>query len=166
MVYGTKLIWKYADEIPVVKNGEYVVDDSGDIVVEKVEKKLDLTFNAMTLLLYKNYFDREFMQDFTLSGAQVEKQYKDNKELIDKARNSFADLSENEIEQLGKLSFDNSIEFILRAIVAMIATTEYPTKREVGEIINEIPLSILNNDKFTDELTQLIGFGVKKNYNL
>ena len=53
MLYGTKMIYRYKEEIPKVdSNGETIIEN-GDFVTEVKEKKLELCFSANTLLFIR-----------------------------------------------------------------------------------------------------------------
>ncbi len=167
MIYGTKLIYKYSEEVPKVNiNGETMVDKDGNFLTEEKEKKLELTFSAITFLIYKNFTAREFMKDFMVLGLEAQKEFDKNKEVFEKAQNNIENLTEEDIEVLSKIGFNESIEFFINATAAMIATTEYPRKRDFVEIINELPMYIFQDEQFMKELVQLISFSVKKNSRL
>lgn len=170
MLYGTKMIYRYKEEVPKVdSNGETIIEN-GDFVTEVKEKKLELCFSANTFIIYKNYTTRELMKDFFNAGTTAQKEWLINKEVLDKVKEKeeikLDDLSEEDIEKLSKIGFNDSIEFFINITAAMIATNEYPIKRDFAEIINELPLFLFNDDKFTTELMQLVSFGLKKNSNL
>ena len=52
MLYGTKMIYRYKEEVPKVdSNGETIIEN-GDFVTEVKEKKLELCFSANTFIIY------------------------------------------------------------------------------------------------------------------
>lgn len=171
MIYGTKLVYKYREKVPKTNElGETLTDSNGDFITEEIEKKLDLTFSAITFIIYKNYTGREFMQDFISAATSTDKQYTKSKTAIDKLNQIKNDidieLTEEDIKSLASMNYNDLIEFYIGATAAMKATTEYPVKRDFAEIINELPLWLFTDKKFINELTQLISFNVKKNKQL
>ena len=84
MLYGTKMIYRYKEEVPKVDtNGETIIEN-GDFVTEVKEKKLELCFSANTFIIYKNYTTRELMKDFFNAGTTAQKESLINKEVIEK----------------------------------------------------------------------------------
>ena len=165
MIYGTKLIYKYTEEIPVVnEKGETVITDDGDILTTEKQKTLDLTFSALTFLIYKNHTGREFMVDYITAASDADKKWQGNTQLLEKAKTDFDSLTIEEKEKVTGLGLDSNIEFFMNAIAAMVATTEYPIKRDFAEIINELPLfEMMQDDQFNTELFSLLSFRLKKN---
>lgn len=172
MIYGTKLVYKYKEEIPIINElGETKTDDNGDFLSKEIEKKLDLTFSAITFIIYKNYTGRELMQDFISAATSTDKEYAKKKSTIDKVNNIKekgldVELTKEDIESLASMNYNDLIEFYINVTAAMIATTEYPIKRDFAEIINELPLFLFTEETFVNELTQLLSFSLKKNKHL
>lgn len=171
MIYGQIYKYKYTVENPKFdNNGEPLKDKNGDYITEITEKTLQLSFNAMTYLIYKNFTARDLMQDFMIAGMRNEKARGEveerNKGLLEKAKD-INTLTEEDIDFLSQLDLDSNIEFLINAAAAMVATAEYPKKREFGEIIrDDLPFFIFEDTDFVKNITGLIGYGLKKNTKL
>lgn len=151
-VYGNTITYKYEEELE-------------DGTTE--QKELLLVFNPLTLVKYYNYVGREFMTDFfevaLSSKNNFEHLSKEVKEKIEKGEEITADaLSVADIKTLNSIDYSAHMEFFLNTIATMIATREHPKKLDFAEIISSIPLMILYDSDFLNEMLSLITFGLKK----
>lgn len=151
-VYGNTITYKYEEELE-------------DGTTER--KELLLVFNPLTLVKYYNYVGREFMTDFfevaLSSKNNFEHLSKEVKDKIEKGEEITADaLSTADIKTLNSIDYSAHMEFFLNTIAAMIATREHPRKLDFADIISSIPLMILYDSKFLNELLSVITFGLKK----
>lgn len=161
MIYGTKLIYKYTEEVPKVnEKGETLVDDNGDFLTETKEKKIELTFNLMTYLIYKNVIGTDLMKDFITFGKGFQKKVDKNEDILGLDTDN---LTEEDAEKMLAVWDNDTIQFLLQITAAMIATTEYPKQRPFEDIIKELPLNLLFDGEFIKEVIQLISFNIKKN---
>lgn len=149
MIYGTKMVYVYQE-----------LDGDKD-----VDKKLELSFNPITLIKYQGYLGREFMTDFMqLGNSNYKGLSKELKEKIDKGEEiKYEDLSNEDIEALSKGDIMSNMEFYINLTACMIATNEYPKKLDFGEIICSLPLFLFSDTNFIAELIDFISFGLKKN---
>ena len=151
-VYGNTITYKYEEELE-------------DGTTER--KELLLVFNPLTLVKYYNYVGREFMTDFfevaLSSKNNFEHLSKEVKDKIEKGEEITADaLSTADIKALNSIDYSAHMEFFLNTIAAMIATREHPRKLDFADIISSIPLMILYDSEFLNELLSVITFGLKK----
>lgn len=151
-VYGNTITYKYEEELE-------------DGTTER--KELLLVFNPLTLVKYYNYIGREFMTDFfevaLSSKNNFEHLSKEVKDKIEKGEEITADaLSTADIKTLNSIDYSAHMEFFLNTIAAMIATREHPRKLDFADIISSIPLMILYDSGFLNELLSVITFGLKK----
>lgn len=159
MIYGTKMIYKYSEEIPKVNaNGETLADDNGDFITENIEKKIELSFNLMTYLIYKNVIGTDLMKDFITFGKKFQNKIEKDEKVVTANNN----LTDEEIEKISEVWDDDIMQFLIQVVVAMIATSEYPKKRPFEEIIKELPLNLFLDGDFIKEVVQLISFNIKK----
>lgn len=150
MVYGNKLVYAYEEE---VSEG-------------KVEtKKLELTFNPMTLIHYQNYTGNDFMVDFMAVNFDMSKKIRPElKEKIEKGEElNYGDITEKDVEALTSADMTKNLQFFINVTASMIATSAYPKKLAFEDIIDTLPLFLFYEDNFLSELVQLISFGLKKN---
>lgn len=150
MVYGNKLVYVYDEE----------VDEN---TVET--KKLELTYNPMTLIRYQGYTGRDMMSDFLgLNFKSAKKLSKPLQEKIGKGKEiTYDDITESDIEKFSANDLVAHTEFFINLAASMVATTVYPKVPEFGEILNSLPLFLFYDEKFLNELCELISFGLKKN---
>lgn len=161
MIYGTKLIYKYTEEIPKVNaDGETLVDDNGDFITEKTEKKIELSFNLMTYLIYKNVVGSDLMKDFMGFGKKFQNKVEENSEILTADADN---LTNEEIDKIAEVWDNNVMQFLIQVTAAMIATSEYPKHRAFEEIVKELPLQLFFDGEFVKEIVQLISFNIKKN---
>lgn len=161
MIYGTKMIYKYSEEIPKVNaNGETLVDGNGDFITEIKEQKLELSFNLMTYLIYKNVIGTDLMKDFITFGKTFQKKVDKNEDILGLDADN---LTEEDIEKMSAVYDNDTIKFLLQVTAAMIATSEYPKQRPFEDIISNLPLSLILDGEFIKEVIQLISFNLKKN---
>ena len=166
MIYGTKIVYRYNEEIPKVNHlGETLRDDNGDFLTENKEYKIELCFTAQTYIIYKNFTTRELLVDCIKAGKSADKEYSSKKETIERLKYKTEELTEDEIKEISTLSFYEIKEFMQDCVVAMIATNEYPKKRSYEEIKEELPDGIFEEQGFLDEVWALLQFGIKKKVN-
>ena len=149
MIYGTKMVYVYQE-----LDGDKAVD-----------KKLELSFNPITLIKYHGYTGREFMTDFMqLGNSNYKKLGKELKERIEKGEElKYEDLSNEDIDALSNVDIMSNMEFYINLTASMIATNEYPKRLDFGEIICSLPLFLFSDVNFITELVEFISFGLKKN---
>jgi hypothetical protein len=126
-----------------------------------------MTGNALTFIIYKNYFGRDLLNDivaFAKQNASVGT-VKSLAALNVKTAEEFAKLSEEErtavIDAAGDYKFDS--EFILQFIAALIATARYPEKPDAAELITEIPPHWLADREVISEIMEFLTLFVKDN---
>lgn len=163
MIYGTKIVYRYNDEVPVVNElGETQFGENGDFLTETKEIKLELCFTAQTYIIYKNYTAKDLMADMYKATQSSRKEYEKSKDVISKVQNKDEDLTEEDIEILSNLGFDDIKMFFRNVTVAMIATNKYPQKYSYQEINEMIPDGLFEDEGFINELWALLQFGIKK----
>ena len=137
-----------------------MVDDNGDFITEIKEQKLELSFNLMTYLIYKNVIGTDLMKDFITFGKGFQKKVDKNEDILGLDTDN---LTEEDAEKMLAVWDNDTIQFLLQITAAMIATTEYPKQRPFEDIIKELPLNLLFDGEFIKEVIQLISFNIKKN---
>ena len=122
--------------------------------------KIKLVGNALTFILYKNYFGRDLLNDivsFAKNNADSG-MVKKFGALSVKTVEDLSNLSESEQAQLlsavGDFRFDT--EFTLNFIAALMATARYPDKPDITDIIIEIPPHWLADSKIVTELMEFL----------
>lgn len=150
MVYGNKLVYAYDEE---TSNGEIET------------KKLELTYNPMTLIRYQGYTGRDMMADFMgLNFKSAKKLSKPLQEKIGKGKEiSYDDITENDMKNFSADDLVEHTEFFINLAASMLATTVYPKIPEFGELLNSLPIFLFYDEEFLKELCGLISFGLKKN---
>jgi len=104
------------------------------------ESAIKLVGNALTFVVYKNYFGKDLLND--IIGFA-------------KKNSGAADLNPNNISLDNIDSFDFDSEFILQLIASLMATAQYPIKPDIGELIMSIPPHFIMD---TEVITQLLEF--------
>jgi hypothetical protein len=122
--------------------------------------KIKMVGNALTFVVYKNYFGRDLLNDivaFAKANADSETVKKFG-ELKIKSAEDLNALSVAEQDKLlaaiGGYKFDS--EFVLNFIAALIATARYPEKPDVIDIITEIPPHWLADKEVITELMEFL----------
>ena len=122
--------------------------------------KIKLVGNALTFIIYKNYFGRDLLNDivtFAKNNADPEMVKKVGQLKISSV-DDLANLSAAEQKQLlsavGEFRFDT--EFTLNFIAALMATARYPEKPDVTDIIIEIPPYWLSDTKIITDLMEFL----------
>ena len=140
----------------------YVKDEKGEI-----KDSIPLVFNTYTLILYKNYTGKDLMQDLTaisLSGAKQQSKLSDYmKDKLQKEEFDSIDwnkLSDSDIDAMSKLNTAVNVEFIINFVVALMATAQFPKIVDYVELINSIPMEMLNDKEFNQTLFDLMLFGL------
>ena len=105
--------------------------------------RIKLAGNALTFVLYKNYFGRDLLNDIvafakkSADAATVKKFTALKIETITDVANLTETQQEELLTAVGEFQFDS--EFVLNFIAALMATARYPEKPDVTDIIVEIP---------------------------
>jgi len=109
------------------------------------ENEIKLVGNAMTFVLYKSYFGRDLLNDI-VSFAQ--------------ANSGAINLKAEDVtlENLNAFSFDT--EFILGLIASLMATAQYPTKPDIGELIMGIPPHFLTDAEVISDVLEFLSLFV------
>ncbi|MCL2796845.1 MAG: hypothetical protein FWD58_02160 [Firmicutes bacterium] len=122
--------------------------------------KIKLVGNALTFIIYKNYFGRDLLNDivnFAKSNADTGT-VKRLGALNVRSVEDFRDLSESDqtvlFSAVGDFRFDT--EFTLNFIAALMATARYPEKPDVTDIIVEIPPHWIADSKIIAELMEFL----------
>ena len=117
---------------------------------------LKLCGNALTFILYKSYFGRDLLNDI-ISFAKKNS----NKETLEKLQQynikSVDDLDKLDDEQTAQVlatmeAYQFDSEFILNFVASLMATTQYPEKPDIGELIMAIPPYIITDNATISEL--------------
>lgn len=151
------------------------IDENGNIVGERENvRPIKLVYNVLTLANYMNFTGRDLMSDLTAvclkSSSLFQKIDKSKisdyfKGLIDK--NDFSDidisrLTPEDMTELSKINSSDNTIFLINFIASLMATARYPEVVDFAELINEIPMAMLFDQKFTAELYELMAFGLKE----
>lgn len=130
------------------------------------EDEIKLCGNALTFILYKSYFGRDLLNDiihFAKRNASEDTLKKLNTFGI-KGVDDIDKLSDEQTAQvLGSLdnfSFDS--EFVLNFIAALIATAQYPTKPDIGELICSIPPHYIVDQAVISELLEFLSLFISQ----
>jgi len=122
--------------------------------------KIKLVGNALTFIIYKNYFGRDLLIDivsFAKNNADAGMVKKFNGLNI-RTVEDLATLTEIEQEQLlsamGGFRFDT--EFTLNFIAALMATARYPEKPDVIDVIVGIPPHWIADSGIITELMEFL----------
>ena len=122
--------------------------------------KIKLVGNALTFIIYKNYFGRDLLNDivtFVKNNADAGVVKKVGQLKI-KTVEDLTNLSEAEQKQLfsavGEFRFDT--EFTLNFIAALMATAQYPEKPDVTDVIIGIPPHWIADTKIITELMEFL----------
>lgn len=119
-------------------------------------EELKLCGNALTFILYKSYFGKDLLSDI-ISFAKKNS----NKDTLNKLKEynieSIEDLEKLNDEEANKVlstmeEYEFDSEFILNFIASLIATAQYPSKPDVGELIMSIPPYVITDKAIIGEL--------------
>ena len=133
----------------------------------KVVSETKLVFNAMTFVIYKNYFGTDLMADRNkLYFEQASNLHAVRPEIVKQIQETqtidWEKVTPEDIEALSKLDTFGSQQFIVQLIVAMMATARYPQKCDVNDLIMEMPESMLYDADFVqNELPELMTHGLQ-----
>lgn len=131
----------------------YVTEEGDEIL---------FVFNAMTFVIYMNYTGRDLMSDFTklvINQNTTVKQLRP--ELLSELESGdLSNVTEEEIAQLSALNSAETNQFMLDYIAALIATAKYPQRIDYCDAICQIPISMLYDKAFANELFELMQFGL------
>lgn len=127
--------------------------------------EIKLVFNAMTFVIYMNYTGRDLMNDFTkLAISQTQNVQTLRPGLIEEVgRGDFSNVTEEEMSQLAKINTQESNQFLIDFIAALIATASYPQRIDYCDVIMCIPIEMLYDKDFSTELLELLKFGLVPN---
>lgn len=127
--------------------------------------EIKLVFNAMTFVIYMNYTGRDLMNDFTkLAISQTQNVQTLRPGLIEEVgRGDFSNVTEEEMSQLAKINTQESNQFLIDFIAALIATARYPQRIDYCDVIMCIPIEMLYDKDFSAELLELLKFGLVPN---
>lgn len=127
--------------------------------------EIKLVFNAMTFVIYMNYTGRDLMNDFTkLAISQTQNVQTLRPGLIEEVgRGDFSNVTEEEMSQLAKINTQESNQFLIDFIAALIATASYPQRIDYCDVIMCIPIEMLYDKDFSAELLELLKFGLVPN---
>nr|DAG57228.1 MAG TPA: hypothetical protein [Bacteriophage sp.] len=127
--------------------------------------EIKLVFNAMTFVIYMNYTGRDLMNDFTkLAISQTQNVQTLRPGLIEEVgRGDFSNVTEEEMSQLAKMNTQESNQFLIDFIAALIATASYPQRIDYCDVIMCIPIEMLYDKDFSAELLELLKFGLVPN---
>ena len=122
--------------------------------------KIKLVGNALTYVIYKNYFGRDLLNDIVAfaknnSDAGMVKKIGQLKiKTVEDLTNLTAAEQRQLLSAAGEFRFDT--EFTLNFIAALIATARYPDKPDVTDVIVEIPPPWLADSKIIAELMEFL----------
>jgi len=125
------------------------------------EDEIKLVGNALTFVLYKSYFGKDLLNDIVAFAKK-----NTNPEMLDKilAIGDVEKLKDDEalslLESMDDYQFDS--EFILQFIAALMATAQYPTKPDVGELIMSIPPHFIVDRDVVQEVIEFLSLFVKQ----
>lgn len=135
------------------ENGNYVIID-----------RIKLVFNVTTFIIYHGYTGHDLMADFNNLALEnmsnMEKIRPEIKEQIKSGTLDMASLTAEDIKLLATLDNAQNNTFLLNFIASLIATARYPEKVDYIDIINEIPMEMLRDKDFANELRELMAFGL------
>lgn len=139
-------------------------DETGKIVKTEYIK---LVYNVMTYIIYQNYTGRDLQADFhklVVSNMDIVNSVsKETMEKLDKGllnASNIDELPEEDVQALMKINNPDTNLFLIDFIASLIATAKYPTRVAYEDIIFEIPLEMLQDESFTNELLDLMKFGL------
>lgn len=119
-------------------------------------EEIKLCGNALTFILYKSYFGKDLLNDIISFAKKnsnkqtLEKLKEYNIETINDLEN-LDDIQTNEVlSTMESYEFDS--EFILNFIASLIATAQYPEKKDIGELIMSIPPYVITDKETISEL--------------
>jgi len=122
--------------------------------------KIKIVGNALTFIIYKNYFGRDLLNDivaFAKNNADAGMVKKFGQLKINTAED-LTNLPETDRKELlsaiGDFRFDT--EFCLNFIAALLATARYPERPDVTDIIIGIPPHRLADNKIITELLEFL----------
>ena len=111
------------------------------------EDEIKLAGNAFTFVLYKSYFGRDLLNDIIGFAKKNSGAVNLNPDNIS-------------IDNIGDFDFDT--EFILNLIAALMATAQYPTKPDIGELIMGIPPHFLMDTEVIQEILEFLSLFVNQ----
>jgi len=122
--------------------------------------------NALTFIIYKNYFGRDLLNDIVQfaktnadSGA-VSKLAGLNVKTAGDIANLTAEQQAELIQAADGYKFDS--EFVLNFTASLIATARYPEKPDIVEIITEIPPHWLADREVIGELMEFLSLFISQ----
>ena len=125
------------------------VDDNGNVV----KKTIKMEFNPLTLIKYHGYVGRDLLADM------AELARKAGKANIS-ADTEIGDLSDSDFDAFASISA--SIEFYANFAAAMICTARRNERLDFEEVLASLPMEMLTDPAFLNDVTELITFGLKK----
>jgi hypothetical protein len=130
-----------------------------------------LVGNALTFIVYKNYFGRDLLNDIVAfakknAGAAVVKKLSALNVRTAEQISALPEQEQTEIfEAASGFTFDS--EFVIHFAAALIATARYPEKPDISEVIAEVPPHWLADNEVITELMEFLSLfiGSKKGGN-
>ena len=122
--------------------------------------KIKLVGNALTFIIYKNYFGKDLLNDivaFAKNNAgsdTVQKLGQLGVNVIDDLSKLTSEKQEELFSAISGYKFDT--EFVLQFIASLIATAQYPQKPDVTDIIVSIPPYWLADNEIITELMEFL----------
>ena len=122
--------------------------------------KVKLVGNALTFIIYKNYFGKDLLNDIVAfaknnaSDDTVQKLGQLGVKSTDDLTKLTAEKQEEILSAISGYKFDT--EFVLQFIASLIATAKYPQKIDVADVIVEIPPYWLADNEIIAELMEFL----------
>jgi hypothetical protein len=116
--------------------------------------------NALTFIIYKNYFGRDLLNDIVsfakqnADGGAVSRLAKLNVRTAEDIAALTAEEQAELVQAAEGYKFDS--EFVLNVVAALVATARYPEKPDVVEVITEIPPHWLADKEVIGELMEFL----------
>jgi hypothetical protein len=122
--------------------------------------KIKMVGNALTFVIYKNYFGRDLLSDIVAfakantEGDAIKKFGALNIKTVKDLNALGTEEQERLLAAVSGYKFDS--EFVLNFLSALIATARYPEKPDIIDIITEIPPHWLADREVITELMEFL----------
>ena len=139
----------------LVKTYEYEdVNENGEVV----KKTLRMLFNNYTFIAYYNYLGTDLTADMAKAGILAKKLGITEDTVI-------GDIESIDLEQQEKLSqiAGASNEFYRNVVAAMVISARRTEHLDFEEVLADLPYEMFNDEKFMNDIQELLLFGIKKN---